>query len=97
MFCTTEELRDKDVINVCSGRNLGKVAELELDTESGCVSALIVCPDSLSSLFSSRNHVRVPWNEIKCIGRDTVLVEIPVSLESGEGKSSFFGKKRSKH
>lgn len=91
MICTTVELRLKDVINVCSGRNLGKVTELEIDTDCGTVCALIVCPDNFSSLFSSKNHVRVPWEKIKCIGMDTVLVELPVSLE--DGKCGDSGKK----
>lgn len=82
MGCTTCDLREKDVVNICSGQRLGCVCELELDTECGRVTALIVSADSILSSVFGKGRVCVPWDKIRRIGRDTILVEMP-SLPSG--------------
>lgn len=90
MICTTCELRQKDVVNVCDGQKLGCVSELEVDTDCGKVTAIIVYGDNLVSILFGRNKIRVPWERIKCIGRDTVLVELHEaerdSYEASRGK-----------
>ncbi|MBR6807058.1 MAG: YlmC/YmxH family sporulation protein [Clostridia bacterium] len=85
MGCTTLDLREKDVINVCDGQKLGRVAELEIDIDCGKVTALIVAPEGLCSLFSTKHHVRVPWDDIKKMGKDTILVELPAQLTDSDG------------
>lgn len=84
MGCSTADLREKDVINICSGQNLGKVIELELDLECGKVCALVVSREGLASLLFCRNHLRVPWEKIVKIGKDTIIVDLP--FEKGENK-----------
>lgn len=32
--------------------------------------------NKLMSLFSSSNDIVIPWNKIKCIGEDLILVEL---------------------
>jgi len=86
MCITTCELREKDVVNICDGQKLGCVSELEIDTDCGSVTALIVCGDSISSILFSKNRIRVPWCAIKCIGRDTVLVELHETERDTKGK-----------
>lgn len=78
MACTTCDLREKDVINVCNGQKLGYVAELEIDTDCGKVTALIVGGESISSILFSKNRIRVPWDKIQRIGKDTILVDMPL-------------------
>ena len=75
MIYTTCELRQKDVVNICDGQKLGCVSELEIDAECGRVTAVIVYGDSFVSLLFGKNKICIPWDKIKCIGRDTVLVE----------------------
>ena len=75
MCITTCELREKTVINVCDGQKLGCVAELEIDTDCGGITAIFVYGDSFISLLFGKNKIRIPWDKIKCIGKDTVLVE----------------------
>lgn len=76
MGCTTLDLREKSVINVCNGQKLGCVAELEIDTECGKVTAIIVSPESFISMVFCKNQIRVPWDKIQRIGRDAILVEM---------------------
>ena len=77
MGCTTDELRERDVINVCNGQRLGCVSELEIDVSCGRVTALIVAPDTLVSAVMKRGRTRVPWDRIQRIGCDTILVDLP--------------------
>ena len=77
MACTTVDLREKDVINSYDGVRLGRACELELDVDCGRICALIVTPECLSSLFSTRNNIRVPWDKIIKIGCDIILVDMP--------------------
>lgn len=76
MACTTVDLREKAVINICDGQDLGRVNELEIDVSCGKVTALIVNPEGFVSLFSCRNQVTVPWENIVKIGKDSIIVEL---------------------
>ena len=76
MACTTCELRDKDVINVCDGNRLGQVADFEIDPSCGRICALIVSPDTVAGMLFSKNRIRVPWDRIVQIGKDAVLVDV---------------------
>ena len=74
---TVGELRQKDVINICDGRRLGRPIDLSLN-ESACVTALIVpAPGGfLSCLKPDREGVSIPWERIRRIGDDVILVEL---------------------
>lgn len=82
MGCTTLDLREKDVINVCNGQKLGCVSELEIDIDCGKVTALIVTGESLVSVIFGKNRIRVPWDKIQRIGKDTILVDMPLIGEN---------------
>ncbi len=47
-FC---ELREKEVVNICNGKCLGGVVDLQINACSGAIEALIV-PDRESSVDS---------------------------------------------
>lgn len=71
------DLRQKEVINVCTCKSLGCPADVEFDCKSGQICALIVpAPGKLCSLFASANEFVIPWNCIRQIGEDIILVEI---------------------
>ena len=74
---TFSELKQKDVINVCDGRKLGKPIDLILN-ESSCVAALVVpASGSLLNLIrQEREGCMIPWECVLRIGDDTILVEI---------------------
>lgn len=69
------ELRVRDVVDVTDGRRLGNVADLEIDPESGRVTALIVPGASrLFGLLGSEEDAAIPWADIVTIGADVILV-----------------------
>lgn len=71
------ELRLKEVINVCDGRRLGHPIDLVLN-DKACVEALVVPgPSSFRNLVRGmREGYAIPWNCIRRIGDDVVLVEL---------------------
>ena len=75
MSCRIADLRCKEVINICDGRRIGYVCDVEVDVECGKVVAVIV-PGPLRFFFFGRGEdYIIPWSAIKRIGEDLILVE----------------------
>ena len=73
-ICSTCELRNKEVINLCDGRRLGFVSDLEIDLDSGQVVALILPGDNKLLNLGKCRQIRVLWCDIDRIGDDVILV-----------------------
>ena len=70
------QLQCKEVICVSSGQRLGFIADVEVEIPEGKVSALIVPgPCRMMGLGPSRHDYCIPWNCIRRIGPDIVLVD----------------------
>ena len=70
-------LREKEVINICDGRRLGFVCDLELDIDTGKICTLIIPEESGKwNFFCKERSFFVPWRCIKRIGDDIILVEV---------------------
>ena len=67
----------KEVININNGKRLGYVQDVCADLETGMITSIIV-PGSnkIMSFFNQNNDIVIPWQNIKCIGDDLILVEI---------------------
>ena len=73
-FC---EMREKEVVNICTGKQLGCVVDLELDTCSGKIESIIVPgPGKFCGFFGTDCEYVIPYSCVKKIGPDAVLVEI---------------------
>ena len=76
MSISTEELKEKEVINILSGEKLGYPDDFEIDTETGKVIALVILGrNRFFGLFGREDNIVIPFSEIKLIGHDTILVE----------------------
>jgi YlmC/YmxH family sporulation protein len=75
--CTIQDLRKLEVINLCDGRRLGIVCDVEFDLCQGCICALLI-PKKMQfcNLWKKDNlrYYRIPWCQIERIGDDTILV-----------------------
>jgi len=71
------DLKQKDVINVCDGRRLGRPIDLVLNMNA-CVEAIIVPgPPCLWGWFRpEREGIVIPWDRVRRIGDDVILVDI---------------------
>ena len=82
---TFSQMRCLDVVNVCDGRMLGKPIDIVFRTsgaipgEQAVVEAIIVpAPGGLWHLVrAEREGYVVPWQRIRRIGDDVILVDLP--------------------
>ena len=74
MIIEASKLKEREVINVCDGKNLGYVCDFLVDTDCGRIAAVFVSDHVFG--FAGRKTKRIPWEKITCIGEDTVLVDI---------------------
>ena len=78
MLCRITDMHNKEVINICDGMRLGCVDDVEVDTCTAQVSALVVYGKSKCfGLFGHEDDIVICWKDIEVIGEHTVLVNIP--------------------
>ena len=58
-------------------KGFGYVQDVTADLKTGIITSIIV-PGSakLFNMFSGNNDIVIPWQSIRCIGDDVILVEI---------------------
>lgn len=70
------DFKHKEVINIIDGKRLGFVQDVTANLETGIITSIVVPGNNkLLNVFSS-NDIVIPWQDIKCIGDDVILVEI---------------------
>jgi YlmC/YmxH family sporulation protein len=76
LLTKTSELREREVVNVIDGRRLGLASDLEIEIETGRIKAIVVPgPGKFLKLFGKSEEFVIPWEWIKRIGVDVILVE----------------------
>lgn len=79
-FC---DLRAKEVVNICDGKRMGNIIDIVLDSCSFRVTGIVVPSEkSFFNFFKSNPDIFIPFNRIRKIGRDVILVELnPVTAQ----------------
>ena len=76
MECRVTELRYKELIDIRDGARYGCVGDVELDTATGQVKALVVYGRlRLFGLLGREEDAVIPWSAVKRFGEDIILVE----------------------
>lgn len=76
--CRIADLRCKEVINICDGMRLGFVCDVVLHTGTGQILALVVPgPCKFFGIFGRSDDFILPWECIRKIGDDIILIEVP--------------------
>lgn len=72
------ELKQKEVINICDGKRMGSVVDLEIDESCGDICAIVVpSAFSLGAVFRGEpTGIVIPWHSVVKIGDDAILVEV---------------------
>lgn len=84
MECRIEDFRFKEVINVCDGRRLGYVSDVFVEIATGRVTAIIVPgPCKFLGLFWREDDYIIPWECIRRIGSDIILVDVSGAYRRG--------------
>ena len=85
------ELGCKEVINVCDGTRYGYVNDVEVDCVTGRVVSLIVHQKgNIFASFAKNDDIIIPWEGIKKIGDDIILVDHVIETTFQNKKRSFF-------
>jgi len=71
------EIRCKEVINVADGCRLGFAEDFEIDLHDGRLCSIVIPgPCRFFGLFGRDCDYVIPWNCIRKIGEDIILVDI---------------------
>ncbi len=75
---STLDIRDKEVINIHDGKSMGFVDDIEIDLQKGTVEGIVVpAQRRMFSFFGRDEDVVIRWKDVKRIGEDVVLVDVP--------------------
>lgn len=91
--CRIVDLRCKEVISVCDGSRLGYVNDVEIDTCSGRLVAIVVPGRAKVWQLGRRQDFVIPWDAICRIGDDIILTNFSPGCEYRQEKREFFEKK----
>ena len=73
---TLRDLARKDVIRLSNGENLGRIDDIEFEEKSARLTAVVLHGRSRClGLLGSDDDLVIPWQSIKTIGTDAVMVE----------------------
>ncbi len=85
------ELSCKEVINVCDGTRYGYVNDVEVDCTCGKIVSLVIhIQGKFLCSFSKNDDIVIPWEAIKRIGDDIILVDYAIEPVYKNKKSGFF-------
>ncbi len=71
------DFKHKEVINIKDGKRLGYVQDVTADFKTGTITNIIVPGNTkFFNIFSTGNDISIPWDAIKTIGDDIILVDI---------------------
>ncbi|MBR2020636.1 MAG: YlmC/YmxH family sporulation protein [Clostridia bacterium] len=74
--CSTADLRQLEIINLCDGTRLGYATDFEFDCEDARILALVIHGTCGFFGFGREEDLVIPWHKIECIGEDTILVKL---------------------
>lgn len=91
MYCQLNDLRNKCVINIRNGSQLGFAYDVQIDTSSALISALVLKGKlRLWGLLGREEDTVVKWSDIEVIGEDTILVNHTVADAIPTPKGKLF-------
>ena len=70
------DFKHKEVINIIDGRRLGYVQDVNANLETGIITSIVVPGNNKLFNILGSNDVVIPWQDIKCIGDEVILVEL---------------------
>ncbi len=68
------ELRQKEVVDINTGKCLGYISDMEIDDATGKVLSVKVPSGKIFSSLIKNSDMVILWEDIEIIGRDKILV-----------------------
>jgi len=69
------EFQVKDIVNTLDGKRLGNVGDIDINLNTGRIDSITVGTGRMLSFLNKEEEIVIPWNKIKMIGEDVILVE----------------------
>ena len=83
MLCKLEDLKNKNVVNVRNGTDLGFVDDVVMDTTAAKILSLVIYgKKKFFGIFGREDDILIPWKDIKIIGDDVVLINVDCATYS---------------
>ena len=71
------DFKQKEVVSLNEGKILGFVVDVQADFITGEINSIIVAKTGkIFGNIMGKNNLTIPWDKIKKIGEDVILVEI---------------------
>ena len=87
MDCRVRDMRLKEVININDGARLGYVSDLEFRLPEGQIlGAVVQTPGRFFGLFGRGEEFFIPWDAIRQMGDDIILIEKSVARQTVKTK-----------
>lgn len=81
------DFKQKEVINVSDGARLGYVYDVEINMSKGIIESIIVPgPGKFLGIFGRDTDYVIPWENIKKVGDDIILVDMNESVTRRYGE-----------
>ena len=81
MLCRITDMHNKEVINICDGMRLGRVDDVEVDTCTAQLVAIVIYGRAKClGVLGHEDDIVIGWREIEVIGEHTILVNHPLPL-----------------
>ena len=93
MHCCVTDLQRKDVICRADGKRIGNICDVDVDTCTGQVVAIVIYGRGRCfGLLGHEDDIRIRWEDIEVIGDDTVIVSRRPSCREGRSRRRPYGK-----
>ncbi|WP_298844704.1 YlmC/YmxH family sporulation protein [Clostridium sp.] len=67
-------LRQMEIIDINSGSKMGYIKDLKVDCDDYKIISILM-PTQKSSWFNKNNSIEIPWEKVKKVGVDVILVD----------------------
>jgi YlmC/YmxH family sporulation protein len=71
---SVNNLRQMEIIDINSGTKMGYMKDLKVDCDDYRIISILM-PTQRSSWFNKNNSIEIPWEKIKKVGVDVILVD----------------------
>ena len=91
MNCRLSDLRHKEVISAVDGVRIGFVDDVIVDTNTACVVAFVIFGRFfLFGIFGKREDYIIPWEKIRLIGEDAIIISCVTPKPRKKPKKRLF-------
>lgn len=91
MKCRATDFARRDLVSIRDGQRIGFGCDLEFDAQSARITALVIPGRKrLFGLLGKEEDRVIPWELVKVVGSDAVLVDLASPRPAPRSKGSFF-------